>query len=209
MRVYTKLVLICCLAISFLTLTSCSPEDGQDGAQGQQGVAGQDGIDGQDGNANVQTGTVDLVNEDWLWQGNFAFNHQGGGFSSSWFTRYVDLAIAEIDTDIDENGLVLVFFKATTNGGWQPLPFQFTSFGAGYFTHIAYESSVGNIRLHYFWTPNQGATPGSLNTFDIADLSFKYVIVQGTAVGKNDENLGIDFRKMTYEEVMDHFGLDY
>lgn len=209
MKVYTKLLLICGLMVSFSTNNACSPEDGQDGVMGPQGIAGQDGADGQDGNANVQTGTVDLVNEDWLWQGSYTFNHQAGGFSSSWFTRYADLDIPEIDADIDQNGVVLVYFKASLNGGWQPLPFLFTSFGNGYFTHIVYETSVENIRLHYFWTENKGATPGGLATYEIADHSFKYVIIEGTAVGKNSSYSKTDFSKMTYEEVMDHFGLDY
>ena len=211
-----KLLLICFLTTSFISLNSCSPEDGQDGAQGPQGpqgVAGQDGVDGQDGedgNANVQTGTVDLVNEDWLWNSNYSFSIGANGSSTtSWFTRYADLTVPEIDMDIDENGLVLVYFKPTSNSGWTPLPFQFNAFGSDYFTHIVYESSVGNIRLHYFWTPNQGATPTNLSTFIIAPHTFKYVVIQGTAVGKDAGYTLNDYKKMSYEDLMDHFGLDY
>lgn len=210
MKTTTKLLKYGLLIITMI-VSSCSPEDGMDGAtgpQGPQGLAGQDGVDGEDGNANVQTGTVNLTNGDWLWNSSYTFATSSGGLNTSWFSRYVDIVVAEINDDIDQNGVVLVYFKASSGGGWQPLPFQFTSFGAGtYITNIAFESSVGNIRLHYFWTPNTGSVPAGLSTHPIADHSFKYVIIQGTAVAKGSGNYGVDFKKMSYEEVMDYFGL--
>ncbi|HMB63837.1 MAG TPA: hypothetical protein VKN36_12235, partial [Eudoraea sp.] len=65
MKTTTKLLKYGLLIMAIIG-SSCSPEDGMDGAigaqgpPGTQGVAGQDGVDGQDGNANVQTGTVNL-----------------------------------------------------------------------------------------------------------------------------------------------------
>ncbi|MCL6265159.1 collagen-like triple helix repeat-containing protein [Flagellimonas myxillae] len=200
------------LTILLIGLAACSPEDGQDGApgpqgpQGEQGAAGQDGVDG---NANVRTGTVDLANADWLWNASYTFNTgEGGASSTSWFTRYVDLSIPEIDEDINENGLILVYFRRGSNG-WYSLPFKFTAFGSDYETQIVHESNVGNIRLHYFWTPVQGSTPGNLQSFTIAEYTFKYVIIQGTLIGKNSGYSKKALQKMTYEEVMDVFALDY
>lgn len=209
MKLLLKLTRAFFLTTLVFNLAACSPEDGQDGAQGPPGVAGQDGVDGMDGNANVQSGTVELDNSDWLWQGNYSFAVGSGGTSvTSWFTRYVDISIPELDEDIDQNGLTLVYFKRGSNP-WYSLPFKFTAFGSDYETQIVHESSVGNIRLHYFWSQVQGSTPANLDSFVIAEYTFKYVIIQGTQIGKNSGYSKKELQKMTYEEVMDLFALDY
>jgi len=63
--------------------------------------------------------------------------------------------------------------------------------------------------MHYFFTKDQGDLPaGSLSTYSIADHSFKCVIVKGNIITKNGVT-AIDLKKMSYEEVMDHFGLEH
>ena len=187
---------------------------GPEGPQGPQGDAGEDGTDGEDGtngedgNANVWVGTVALTNADWVWNSSYSFSY-GTGATTSFFTRYVNLNVPEIDAEIDDTGLVLVYFKATSTGGWQPLPFQFSSFGNDYETHIVYETSVGNIRLHYFWRANQGSIPSGLDTYTIANYPINYVIIQGNAIAKSADKGNLHFKKMSYEEIMDHFNLPY
>ncbi len=176
-------------------------EIGPEGPQGSQGSAG------EDGNANVSVGTVVLTNADWLWNSSYSFSY-GPGTTSSTFTRYVNLNVPEIDAIIDDSGLVLVYFKATASGGWQPLPFQFSSFGNDYDTHIVYETSVGNIRFHYFWWANQGTVPIGLSTYTIGNYPIKYVIIEGNVIAKSPDKSNLDFKKMSYEEIMDHFNLE-
>ncbi len=188
-------------------------EIGPEGPQGSQGDAGEDGTDGkdgtngEDGNANVSVGTVVLTNADWLWNSSYSFSY-GTGTTTIFFTRYVNLNVPEIDAKIDDTGLVLVYFKPTASGGWQPLPFQFPSFGNDYDTHIVYETSVGNIRFHYFWRANQGTVPSGLDSYTIGNYPIKYVIIEGNLIAKSPDNSNLDFKKMSYEEIMDHFNLE-
>ncbi len=193
------------LMLISMVLLSCSAEDGEDGDTGPQGPPGADGLDG---NANVVSGTVELQNSDWLWNSNYSINTSITSIST-WFTRYVDLMVPEIDQAIDNEGLVLVYFRFLPQDGWRPLPFQLNPIGSVFDTNIAFETSVGLIRLHYFWTPNTGPIPMGLETHQIATATFKYIIVEGNTLSITSKDPGIDLRKLSYREAMDHLGLDY
>ena len=79
----------------FLTLASCSGEDGIDGAQGEQGVPG------EDGNANVTSVLFDSIDIT-IGENNFD--------------------IPEITQDIYENGLVMIYAQNPDDTIWLPLP---------------------------------------------------------------------------------------
>ncbi|MCK4539411.1 MAG: hypothetical protein KAV42_11500 [Candidatus Krumholzibacteria bacterium] len=145
------------------------------------GCEGPTGPAGEDGNANVKTGTISPTSAEWLWQGAYDFQ-TGTGTWTSYFTRYVNIPVAEITPDFISTGLVLVFFEAVPGSGeWAPLPFQFTSFGSQYNFNIVYEVEEGVIRLHYFYSINTaGATVPTLETAVIPTYTFKYMVIEGT-----------------------------
>ncbi|PCJ92860.1 MAG: hypothetical protein COA50_15130 [Flavobacteriaceae bacterium] len=91
----------CSMVILMLILSSCSPEDGVDGALGPQGTPGIDGINGQDGNANV----VSVLFED-----------QTIDIGTNIFV------IPELTQEILDTGFVYAYVTVTGNDYWEPLP---------------------------------------------------------------------------------------
>ena len=147
------------------------------------GCEGEQGPTGPGGNANVVTGTISPTNEEWLWQGLYGFQITPGSWMG-YFTRYVDIPVAEITPDIIANGAVLVFFEAHPgSGNWTPLPFQFVAPGREYIINIVYEVMEGMVRLHYFNMANSpGVTLPNLETALIPTYTFKYTVIEGTAL---------------------------
>jgi hypothetical protein len=152
-------------------------------AAGCEGEQGPTGPSGDDGNANVVTGTISPTNAEWLWQGLYFFQTTPGSWTS-YFTRYVEIPVAEITPDIIANGAVLVSFEARPGfGNWTPLPFQFVDFNAAYIYNVVYEVSEGVVRLHFFYMLNSpGATIPDLETAAIPTYTFKYTVIEGTAL---------------------------
>ena len=150
------------------------------GCEGEQGPTGPSGADG---NANVVTGTISPTSAEWLWQGLYIFQTTPGSWTS-YFTRYVEIPVAEITPDIIANGAVLVSFEARPGfGNWTPLPFQFVDFSAAYIFNVVYEVSEGMVRLHFFYMLNYlGAATPDLETAAIPTYTFKYTVIEGTAL---------------------------
>ncbi len=147
------------------------------------GCEGEQGLTGPAGNANVKTGTISPTNEEWLWNGLYSFQTSPGSWMN-YFTRYVDIPVAEITPDIIATGAVLVFFEALPGtGNWTPLPFQFVEFSSTYIYNVVYEVTEGMVRLHYFNMLNSpGVTPPDLQTIVIPTYTFKYTVIEGTAL---------------------------
>ena len=144
------------LATLFIFNCSCSPEDGEDGAQGPAG---------QDGNANVtsvifENHTVNI--------GNNVFN------------------IPELTQDIFDHGIVYAYVTVTGNDYWEVLPL----------------SLAQDIILEIDRIEVGSATVKS--TFTQSNLRFRFVIVEG-----NSAKNGININKLSYEEAMNYFGLEY
>ncbi len=186
------------LLIVSLVLTSCSAEDGADGTtglQGLQGTAGDDGDDGQDGNANV-------ISSDWFTPSSYTLSTGFGGIN----LLEHDQAASEITQEIIDSGVVLAYGKLN---GYNPTIWP-TDVAALMPIVLTYDSpaeidtwtvilSAGNITIRFINNNNRYT---SLNTAN----SFRYVVVPESVSAKN---VGLDYEKMSYEEVMDHFGLDY
>ena len=147
------------------------------------GCEGDEGPTGPMGNANVVTGTITPTNAEWLWNSMFWFSTSTGS-GTGYFTRYVDIPVDEITPEIISTGVVLVFFEAYPGtGNWTPLPFQFVEGGGGHIFNIVYEVSEGMIRLHFFFMANSaGAIVPDLSTYSIATYTFKYTVIEGTAL---------------------------
>lgn len=173
--------------LTFLFLAACT------GDQGPVGPAG------APGNANVKSGAIAPTNAEWLWNSNYCLQTSPSS-TTCWFTRYVDVAVAEIDSNIVDNGAVLVFMEPDPGTNrWVPLNYSYTSFGGTYMFNYAYEVMDGNLRLHFYMTPNTGANPSS-QTWTLATLKFRYVIIAGKALQLiQSGEAGVDVRD--YESV--------
>lgn len=223
MKTIAKLFMLSLMTLAFIII-SCTKE-GPEGPAGEQGISGQDGLDGMDGadgqngtngtdgNANIQSGTVILNNEDWEWLGiRYWFFTSEAAINK--FTRSAELTIPEISQDIYDNGLVLVYLKVQQS--YRPLPIIWDR--GDYNTHIEFEYNNESLILHYFFDRTGNTFPPNLETYDIRSDIFKYIIIQGNPItGKSTVSKDIILQKMVkagvdvndYKQVADYFGLDY
>ena len=95
--------------------------------------------------------------------------------------------IPELDQDIYDNGIVYAYVTVTGNDYWEVLPL----------------SSGGNTILEIDRIEVGRATLRA--NFTQGNLRLRFVLVAGTPMGKTR----IDISKMSYEEAMDYFGLNY
>jgi hypothetical protein len=181
------------LLIIAMVLTACS-KDGEAGAIGPQGVSGQDGqdglngVDGEDGNANV-------IYSDWITvQGSEWLPNTGTVARKNTTLTAPEITQVHIDA-----GVVLVYVQkvfSTSPNSIVLLPVDDNEF-----EFVVDGIDVGEIVVK--------ARRLDLGTFsnNFVPVPFRYVIIPGgvAAAGKG----GLNYTKMSYEEVMDHFGLDY
>ena len=173
-------------ALVFL-IASCSKTGptgpaGSTGATGAAGPAGLTGPQGPQGNANVKTDTFSLTSSQWLWNSQYEVQTNPSSYTY-YFTRYHNVTNAAITQGILDSGMVLVYFTPNTTGNtsqWAPLPYEFSD-GSGNFNYeIVFETSVGGLRLHYFFVQTvAAATIPTLSTYAIATYKFKIVVVSG------------------------------
>ncbi|MEN8797950.1 MAG: collagen-like protein [Flavobacteriaceae bacterium] len=178
------------LLIVSITLFSCSPEDGENGEigpQGPQGIQGDpgedgvDGTDGEDGNANVlYSEWFTVTQSDW----------SGIGGTKISFTQ----SAPDITAEITDTGVVLVYHRF--NNQTRQLPYSYSPNGL----HLVYIFVPGSITIEGFLLDASVISA-------ISALDFRFIIIPGGVpiAGKGTR----DFTKMSYEEVMDYFGLDY
>jgi len=176
----TKFVVMSLLIVLFI---SCDGEDGAIGPAGQNGIDGTDGangIDGQDGNANViASDWFTVTQSDWSGIGATKITHS---FSAP-----------EISQGIIDSGVVLIYHRF--NGQTRQLPYSYSPDGL----HLVYLFTVSSVTLEGFHLNGS-----AINT--ISPLGFRYIIIPSNISTKSS---GIDFTKMSYEEVMDYFKLNY
>lgn len=171
--------------------------NGVDGTNGEDGADGVDGQDGEDGNANV-------IASDWFEpiESSFSVNNP----------RYKALPLAtNVSSTIMEDGVILVYYDTDTNIYLLP-NHVFALDGtilksvdsninhASRTIYVTIERSDSDLTTReYLWDPS-GPAYGK-------GVRFRYVIIPSNAT--TGKMATIDFKKMSYEEVMDHFGLDY
>ena len=185
-----------------LTFTSCTKEGeigpmGQAGANGTNGIDGVDGQDGEDGNSNVMASAWFEPTES-----SFSVNNPrykavplATNLSSSIFEDGVILVCYDNDADVyllpnhvfAPDGTILKSVDSKINRASRTL----------YINIRRYDSNLTSGE--YLWDPN-GPAYGK-------GVRFRYVIIPSNAT--TGKKAIIDFKKMSYEEVMDHFGLDY
>ncbi len=196
----TKILLSTFLAIA---LISCSAEDGTDGATGPQGPAGQngiDGIDGEDGNANViYSGwqSFQQAQRDTVIDGtNLKVNH---------------LNAPELTSEIRENGAILVYMRFLTT--IMPLPYTSDAGAGDRPSTVSFVPSPNRLYITRYTHDDSGS-------IGFGAVQFRYILIPGSTNGVSGKNNGVpknfnvkytfeELKQMSYEEVIDHFGLEY
>jgi len=197
------------LAVTLLTiLGSCSSEDGQDGAigpqgtqgeQGSQGPQGEQGSQGEQGDQGEQgeTGTANVIYSDWI-DSEFDNNiiATGSGF---------DIDAPDLTSDIINEGVVLVFGR-NLPGLSSPDIFQLPFItNSNFYSFRVEDAEVLRITI-------ASIDGTSIGTPFFED--YRYVIIPGGRPASGDGPGGIgttrevDYTKMTYEEIIDLFGIE-
>lgn len=171
-----------------LLAASCTKQGpaGPQGVQGIQGVQGPQGPQGPQGNANVMVDTFTLTTSQFTWNSWYAYASSDGSYTE-YFTRYHDCPFSAVTADVLASGMVLAYFTpdpANSPNQWAPLPYTFLAFGGAFYYNFVYQTSVGSVRIHYFYTANgSGSAPTTLATDAIATRRYKLVAVSGKIAG--------------------------
>jgi len=176
--------------ITALLLFSCDGEDGMDGVDGIDGidgVNGSNGIDGEDGNANVTA-------SDWI-----TIQFATGATLASTF----EIVDPDVTEEMANSAVILAYGKRLVNGGATErvyqLPAQFPQGNYSFFTEDFNDD--GEYEMNF-----QAISPdGNLYVYD-RFVEVRYVIIPASTTGKSSNR---NFSKMSYEEVMDYFNLEY
>ncbi len=187
MSKYKYLLMAFLVAFSF----SCSPEDGDDGAPGPQGPAG---TNGQDGNANV-------FSSSWAEFETAVWEPMSSEFGIDY--RNYPITVSEITQDIVDSGTVLVYSRFVVTGTQTyMLPYTENITGVAGGQIINFRIGVNDLTIKMRKTDGAG-DPGTFGGPGVAE--YRYIIIPSNNMGKMKTT---DFSKMTYEEVMNHFGLE-
>lgn len=182
-----------------LTFTSCTKE-GETGPMGPAGINGTDGTDGEDGN----DGNANVMASDWLepTESSFSVNNP----------RYKALPLAtNLSSSLLEDGVILVYYDNDVD--IYLLPNHVFALDGTILKSIDSKINRASRNIYvniqrsdsdltpgeYLWDPS-GPPYGK-------GVRFRYVIVPSNAA--SGKKAAIDYKKMSYEDVMDHFGLDY
>ncbi len=184
------------MAISVVLITSCSSDDGEDGATGPQGEQGATGPQGPQGDQGEQgeTGTANVMYSDWV---NTELGNSIAASSASF-----DIDAPEVDPDMLNFGTILVYGRRIDvvdgNTVYQ-LPMVF---GAARQQSYFFVATDGNIRISVH-ANEEGDTVGD-GTFL---AQYRYVLIPGGVSTSGKSGSGVDFSKMTYEEVVAYFNI--
>jgi len=201
------------LILFALVLTSCTKEgpqgelgpigpagkDGVNGISGTNGADGEDGMDGEDGT----DGNANVIASDWL-----------EPTESSYIVNNPRLKSLELANGVNQNtimeGVILVYYDNDIDVTLLPQYYFVTgTINKTVETRINHASRRIYVSIErfdsdltpreYLWDPS-GPAYGK-------GVRFRYVIIpSNTTTGKKAT---IDFKKMSYEAVMDHFELAY
>ncbi len=159
---YSLITRLAVLALLPILMTACV------GPVGPRGQDGRDGRDGQDGNANVFSINYVVQAADW---------YDVGTPGTDDFFLALDLDVPEITTDIVENGLVLVYYRADANSPWLALPYTYISHNPSYLEKLDFIYDLQFVGLQSMATDkNASAWEGY----------FRLVIADGWPAGKVD-----------------------
>lgn len=156
---------------------------GIQGPAGAQGTPGPQGPQGPQGNADVMVDTFSLTSSQYAWN-SFYYFAVSGNSADFFFTRYHDCPFPAVTADALASGMVLAYFVPDTAYNidqWAPLPYSYLNYTGDFYYNIAFETKVGSVRIHYFYSPNgkTGTVPTTLSTDVIPTHRYKLVAVSG------------------------------
>ncbi|CAM4279789.1 collagen-like triple helix repeat-containing protein [Zobellia nedashkovskayae] len=217
----TLKILLSGLMVMALAMTSCSKDSadgdigpmGPAGEQGEQGIQGEPGVAGATGATGAQgeqgpkgdtgeTGAANVMYSDWLDQD---FSYYDGPDSKSMKVDEIRLT----QEFLNNGGFVLGYYRSSSNTVYQlPLVFDHSSFAIRRDFVAIHFSDRGEIRFGAHSTDDTELSEHELTGSSIARPQYKYVMVPG-GVSLSGRSEQPNFKKMSYEEVMDYFGLAY
>lgn len=168
-------------------------QDGADGATGSQGEqgpigpAGATGSDGEDGH-DGEDGAVNMHASNW--KINSFYDKSGLGGS-------MPLGVNPILNQDNANKGFIMVYGLMPDGRVRPLP-------------VTMER--GRVIYDYWLNPNLRLIRVHITTRDAMNATFdqfthfRYVVIPASSSGKNSR---ANFNRMTYEELVEHFGLEY
>ncbi len=187
--------------------------------EGVTGPEGPRGETGATGNANVKVDTFRLTNAQWQAGGTYILDHVVNGYMWS-VTRFHERAFPSITQDILNTGMVLCYFTpsiAFNANNWVPLNYSMLSPNDNYFYNVAYETTAGKVKLHYYYRTNDdGVAAPSIAAAVIPVYRFKIVAVSGSIASgrmmpgatatklfylKGKDYTEADLKAMPYSEV--------
>lgn len=206
-----KIRILIHLAVLGLLIASCSAEDGATGPigpagpQGEQGTAGTDGADGVDGADGTNgeqgdqgdTGTANVIYSDWI-DSEFDANITDPAAG-------IDLEAPGLTQEIIDQGTILVYGRniVLPSNEIFPLPQIISNDNHGFRV-----DSPENIRLTI--SSLDGSAVGSRVIED-----YRYILIPGgnpaggpgAGGGLGSKGEAMDYTKMSYQEVMQHFNI--
>ncbi len=188
-------------------LLSCSKtgDVGPAGATGPGGPAGPAGPAGPVGNANVKVDTFTLATNQWV---NAAIYYVGTSalVSTGYVSKYYDRAVPRLTAEFMQAGLVLIYFSSQPDlntAVYSPMPFSFTNGFGGYALNLAYEATVGKLRLHFFLNKVYDDPP-SISTYNVPKYRFKVITIEGSISGR----VGTPPDPKDYKAVCKYYGIE-
>lgn len=162
-------------------------EQGPRGPKGEDGEDGEDGRDGEDG-ADGQDGTVNMYASGWKTNGFYNETNLGGT---------LPLGVNPIlNQENAYKGFIMVY-GLSPGGVVRPLPISLER------GRVIYGYWINpDIHLIRVTITTSNGNPATYDHF----THFRYIIIPAATVSKNS---AVNFKKMSYKKVMDHFGLDY
>lgn len=189
-----KLFTMLFLALGVM-LVSCEKEgsEGPQGEIGPSGPVGADGADGADGAQGEQgekgdVGNANVIVSGWI-ESTFS--------DTAVYSQSQEVFDDSIAADVIDGGLLLGYGRSGADGN----PNRF-AINLPYLTGEKNYTCIARIGSIIFQGRRTGATSQIFRDF----TAFRYVLIPSNSTSKVAQP---NFKKMSYEEVMDHFGLDY
>ena len=174
-------------ALILVLSVSCA----KDGANGADGADGAQGPAGADGNANV-------ISSGWVAYDDANWSALSNEFGISY--RNYPISVSEITQDIVDNGVILVYTRFSTDT--YVLPFTDKIVGGAENQILSFRVNTNIITIKMRNESGSG-DPGTFSGNSTSN-QYRYIIIPS---GTNKTN--VNFKKMSYQEVIDYFNLDY
>lgn len=210
MQTKRKKIHLFSIVLLSILIISCSAEDGATGPvgpagpQGEQGEVGADGADGDQGEQG-DSGTANVIYSPWI-DSEFDLNIISTSASFSIFT----IALTE---DIIEEGVILVYGRTfpapiTEDTDVYALPMVLGAARQQSYYYRAEE--VGELVISV--AANEEGDPAGVPFFG----EYRYIFIPGeqptnvltVGGGSGSKQQTLDYSKMSYEEVLEFFGIE-